>query len=63
MIKIFKYRLKDRSAKRLLTQHAYACNQVWNWCVAQHRDVNAAKNILALGRSVTPLVEESRRVA
>lgn len=37
-IKTYKYRLKDRRAKRLLQQHAYACNQVWNWCVAQHRD-------------------------
>lgn len=38
MIKTYKYRLKDRSAKKVLQQHAIACNQVWNWCVAQHRD-------------------------
>ena len=39
MIKTYKYRLKDRRAKRVLTRHATACNQVWNWCVAQHLDV------------------------
>lgn len=38
MIKTYKYRLKDRSAKKALQRHAIACNQVWNWCVAQHRD-------------------------
>jgi len=39
VIKTYKYRLKDRSAKKHLRAHAIACNQVWNWCVAQHRDV------------------------
>ncbi len=38
MIKTYKYRLKDRRAKELLQRHATSCNQVWNWCVAQHRD-------------------------
>lgn len=38
MIKTLKYRIKDRRAAKHLTQHAIACNQVWNWCVAQHRD-------------------------
>jgi putative transposase len=38
MIKTYKYRLKDRRAKKLLRAHAAGCNQVWNWCVAQHRD-------------------------
>jgi len=61
VIKTYKYRIKDRHAKRPLVQHAYACNQVWNWCVAQHRD--AARNILALGRGVAPHVDESRRAA
>ena len=36
MIKTYKYRIKDRSARKLLQRHAYACNQIWNWCVAQH---------------------------
>jgi hypothetical protein len=34
----YKYRLKDRSACQRLRQHAYAVNQVWNYCVAQQRD-------------------------
>lgn len=38
MIKTYKYRLKDRNARRQLAQYAWSCNQVWNWCVAQHRD-------------------------
>lgn len=38
MILVYKYRLKDRSARKTLARHAYGCNQVWNWCVAQHRD-------------------------
>lgn len=38
MILTYKYRLKDRRAGNALAQHAWACNQVYNWCVAQHRD-------------------------
>lgn len=38
MIKAYKYRLKDRSARKALTAHSRACNAVWNWCVAQQRD-------------------------
>lgn len=38
MIKTFKCRLKDRSARKLLALHARSVNQVWNWLVAQHRD-------------------------
>lgn len=38
MIKTYKYRLKDRSAKKLLRRHAIACNQVWNYCVAVQRE-------------------------
>lgn len=41
MILTYKYRLKDRRAKRALSAHAYACNQVWNWCVAQHKNAVA----------------------
>jgi len=41
MIKVYKYRIKDRSARKALRDHSTACNQVWNWCVAQHRDVLA----------------------
>ena len=39
MILTYKYRLKDRAAAKLLRAHAIAANQVWNWCVAQQRDV------------------------
>ncbi len=38
MILVYKYRIKDRSAGKVLKRHAWACNQVLNWCVAQHRD-------------------------
>jgi putative transposase len=38
MILVYKYRLKDRSAAKVLERHAWAVNQVYNWCVAQHRD-------------------------
>ncbi len=41
MILTYKYRIKDRSAKNTLRRHAYAANQVWNWCVAQQRDTQA----------------------
>lgn len=37
-IKTYKYRIKDRRAAKRLQAHAYAVNQVWNWCAAQHRD-------------------------
>ena len=37
MIKTFKYRLKGKRQRSLAAQ-AVACNQVWNWCVAQHQD-------------------------
>jgi IS605 OrfB family transposase len=39
MILTYKYRIKDRSARKVLNAHAYACNQIWNWCAAQHRNV------------------------
>ena len=38
MIKTFKYRIKDNSAKKTLRRHAYAVNQVWNYCAAHQRD-------------------------
>ena len=41
MLLTYKYRLKDRSAKKHLREHAKACNQVWNWCAAQQRDTEA----------------------
>ena len=39
MILTYKYRLKDRCAAKYLAGHAFQCNQIWNWAVAQHRDV------------------------
>lgn len=41
MILTYKYRLKDCSAKKRLREHAYAVNQVWNYCAAQQRDTEA----------------------
>ena len=37
----YKYRIKDRSARKTLKRHAYACNQVWNWCCGHQRDIEA----------------------
>jgi len=34
----FKYRVKDATAGRRLSQHSTACNQVWNFCVATQRE-------------------------
>jgi IS605 OrfB family transposase len=39
MILSYKYRIKDRSACKTLAKHAYAVNQVFNWAVAQQRDI------------------------
>ena len=41
MLLTYKYRIKDRSTKKRLREHAYAVNQVWNYCVAQQRDIEA----------------------
>ena len=41
MLLTYRYRLKDRSAKKRLREHAYAVNQVWNYAVAQQRDTEA----------------------
>jgi putative transposase len=41
MILTYKYRIKDRSARRTLHQHAVAVNQVWNYCNALQRAVEA----------------------
>jgi transposase len=41
VIRTFKYRIKDRSAKKTLRRLAYAANQIWNYCAAQQRDVES----------------------
>lgn len=41
MILTYKYRIKDRSARKALNRYALACNQVWNWCVAQQMDIES----------------------
>lgn len=38
MILNYKYRIKDRTARKALRRHAAASNQVWNWCAAQQKD-------------------------
>src|SRR5665811_962104 len=35
----YKYELKGKRSKRLLRRHAWACNQVWNYCVQIQRKV------------------------
>lgn len=39
MFLTYKYRIKDRSARKVLRRHAYAVNQVWNYCNAVQRDI------------------------
>ncbi len=39
MIITYKYRIKDRSAKKQLRRYAFAVNQVWNYCNAYQRDI------------------------
>lgn len=34
----FKYRIKDATTSKMLARHAYASNQVWNFCVATQRE-------------------------
>lgn len=41
MILTYRYRIKDRSAKKTLQRHAKACNVVWNYCNEVQRDIEA----------------------
>lgn len=41
MILTYKYRLKDRRAAKRLRAQAIAVNQVWNYCNAFQRDIEA----------------------
>ncbi|MFZ0867797.1 MAG: hypothetical protein WAN06_14190 [Candidatus Sulfotelmatobacter sp.] len=41
MILTYKYRIKNRNAKSALRRHAFAVNQVWNYCCAQQRDTES----------------------
>lgn len=43
MILTYKYRLKGKRAVRQLRRYAYACNQVWNFCVTIQKDVSSSK--------------------
>lgn len=35
----YKYRIKDRRARKALARHAVAVNQIWNYCNAVQRDI------------------------
>lgn len=39
MFLTFRYRIKDKSARKALLRHAWAVNQVWNYCAAYQRDI------------------------
>lgn len=39
----YRYRIKDRSARKALAAHAVSVNQVWNYCNALQRDVEARR--------------------
>lgn len=41
MILTYKYRIKDKSSCKTLRHYAWAVNQVWNYCVAYQRDIQA----------------------
>lgn len=41
LILTYKYRIKDNSAHKALNQYARAVNQVWNYCNAYQRDIEA----------------------
>ena len=41
MILTYRYRIKDRSAKKTLRRHAKACNVVWNYCNEVQHDIEA----------------------
>ncbi len=41
MILTYKYRVKDRSARKALAAHAMSVNQTWNYCNAYQRDIEA----------------------
>jgi putative transposase len=51
MILAFKYRLKDRRAKKALADHARGVNQVWNYLVARQKDIEARYHAGSLKRS------------
>ena len=41
MILTYRYRIKDNSANKTLRRHAFAVNQVWNYCNGYQRDIEA----------------------
>jgi IS605 OrfB family transposase len=41
MILTYKYRIKDKSARKALRAYAWGCNQIWNYAVALQRDCEA----------------------
>lgn len=41
MLLTYKYRIKDRRARKGLQNYARAVNQVWNYCVSHQRDIEA----------------------
>lgn len=41
MILTYKYRLKDRSARKTLVAYSYGVNQVWNYLNARQKDIEA----------------------
>lgn len=49
MMLSFKYRVKDATTGKRLKRHAWACNQVWNFCVATQREAERRRK---MGRNV-----------
>jgi putative transposase len=41
MLLTYRYRLKDKSSRKILNQQAYAVNQVWNYCVQTQRETQS----------------------
>jgi hypothetical protein len=48
----FKFRIKDATVGKHLDRHAIACNQVWNFCVATHRETERRRKQGSFRRAV-----------
>jgi transposase len=50
MMLTFKYRVKDATVRKRLNRHAWACNQVWNYCCQIQREAESRWKAGRVGR-------------